>query len=487
MAQTTLSYPQYDGAVNVKNFGAVGDGVTDDTAAFTAALTAAGRNGSVYVPVGTYLTSSTIALSEEGQKLYGECWRGSIIYYTGTGTAINTKKVAQEVCYLHITSLDPTTVGHIVSDNSGSGTGDVGILLEHVDGHIHHNTISYFNSASLNAAAIKTNGTVGFSNNIHDNYIRYCWGGITLEDTITDTSIRDNTILDIEKYGISVGYDWDAAAQTTFTGDNFRIDNNLIQNVCKNKSAGGGVGDGFAIRINTAVTSHLTGNYVEDYDAQSGFVAYGIYCDGITGGDKLLGTRIDNNNVVTSFGGTSYSVWIDNAWYGGGHGNHFGAGGGGQVHLTANARYFHFGINYFTGAPAAPYTLNGTSNSAYDPVLSKVTSSSGYTLQYDHAIRMSARSINTEATLTVNSVAPDVSTGNQFVTANTSPTTYNNFSGTDGQTIMVIFGDANSTVDFTGTSLKGNAGVDWTPSSDDHMVCTRSGGNWYCVISDNTV
>lgn len=42
--------------VNVRDYGAVGDGTTDDTAAFTAALT----NASVFIPTGTYLISSTI-------------------------------------------------------------------------------------------------------------------------------------------------------------------------------------------------------------------------------------------------------------------------------------------------------------------------------------------------------------------------------------------------------------------------------------------
>ena len=43
--------------VSVKDFGAVGDGVTDDTAAFTAARTAS--SGRYYVPDGTYLVASS--------------------------------------------------------------------------------------------------------------------------------------------------------------------------------------------------------------------------------------------------------------------------------------------------------------------------------------------------------------------------------------------------------------------------------------------
>lgn len=41
--------------VNVKSYGAVGDGVTDDFQAIQDAITAAGTNGSVFAPAGTYL------------------------------------------------------------------------------------------------------------------------------------------------------------------------------------------------------------------------------------------------------------------------------------------------------------------------------------------------------------------------------------------------------------------------------------------------
>ncbi len=54
------------GIFNVRNYGAVGDGVKDDTAAFVAAI-AAGQNGprgsQVVVPAGTYLISRTLELS----------------------------------------------------------------------------------------------------------------------------------------------------------------------------------------------------------------------------------------------------------------------------------------------------------------------------------------------------------------------------------------------------------------------------------------
>lgn len=75
-----------------------------------------------------------------------------------------------------------------------------------------------------------------------------------------------------------------------------------------------------------------------------------------------------------------------------------------------------------------------------------------------------------------------------FRTANTGATTITDLDdGEEGQEVVVLFGDGNTTVDFTGTNLNGNAGADWSPAQGDHMRCfTVDGTNWYCEISDNT-
>jgi len=53
-----------DNVINVKRYGATGDGSSDDTVAINAAITAATTNGNtVYFPAGTYRFTSTLALS----------------------------------------------------------------------------------------------------------------------------------------------------------------------------------------------------------------------------------------------------------------------------------------------------------------------------------------------------------------------------------------------------------------------------------------
>lgn len=94
---------------------------------------------------------------------------------------------------------------------------------------------------------------------------------------------------------------------------------------------------------------------------------------------------------------------------------------------------------------------------------------------------------NTVLTFAAGDPTPSVAGGNVFKTANTAATTISMLDGgTVGQTVFIIINDANTTIDFTGTNLKGNAGVDWTPTTNDHLICTFDGTNWFCRISDNT-
>lgn len=85
MSLTKVTYSMISGAVaNALDFGAVGNGVTDDTAAIQAAIDFIGVNspvgGIVYLPKGLYLTSATLDLDYDNVQLIGE----------GTGVNHNT-------------------------------------------------------------------------------------------------------------------------------------------------------------------------------------------------------------------------------------------------------------------------------------------------------------------------------------------------------------------------------------------------------------
>ena len=75
---------------NVSDYGATGDGVTDDTAAIQAAITAAqtAGGGRVYLPGGTYLLTAALTISTSGIILEGAGWGGGTGGGTFQGTAL---------------------------------------------------------------------------------------------------------------------------------------------------------------------------------------------------------------------------------------------------------------------------------------------------------------------------------------------------------------------------------------------------------------
>ncbi len=62
--------PDVPVAANVKTFGAVGDGKTDDTAAFRKAV-AATENGAIFIPAGRYVLTDTVRIEKSGLVLRG--------------------------------------------------------------------------------------------------------------------------------------------------------------------------------------------------------------------------------------------------------------------------------------------------------------------------------------------------------------------------------------------------------------------------------
>jgi hypothetical protein len=127
--------------VSVKDFGAVGNGVADDTAAIQAAINAAlSSKASLYVPTGNYKLTSQInvniydASDGRGLIIYGDSWGSKfIVNHTGTGFFLNCTPSFQ-VFQIHLKDLRFTdgtvTPNKLVHNNGAINTVINGCIFE---------------------------------------------------------------------------------------------------------------------------------------------------------------------------------------------------------------------------------------------------------------------------------------------------------------------------------------------------------------------
>ena len=191
-------------------------------------------------------------------------------------------------------------------------------------------------------------------------------------------------------------------------------------------------------------------------------------------------------NPIEDLGGVN--MWVDTTWRRYIWASTLSAGAGGSNAV----------IWWPDGTPAAPIDLyiddvmalelsaEGDVPLALDRAIYIPTATT--TKQITNSLLAPTRFVNNDVQAFVSvDATPSVAKGNFFNTSSTAATTITMFDGgVAGQKIMVLIGDANTIIDFTGTNLKGNAGVNWSPANGDWMECIYSGTNWYCSVHDCT-
>lgn len=110
-----------DAVFNIKDFGAVGDGIADDTAAIQAAIDATpAGGGTVYVPTGLYLIDPAVSIivktgltifgdGREASQLVAKPVGGAVIKRQRSTTGPNARISAVKICDLGIILRHPTT------------------------------------------------------------------------------------------------------------------------------------------------------------------------------------------------------------------------------------------------------------------------------------------------------------------------------------------------------------------------------------------
>lgn len=166
MSLTKVTYAMIDGAVyNVLDFGAVGDGITDDTAALQDAIdaAAAGNVKTVFFPFGTYLITAALDLKAKQVNLIGEGYLSKSPEIVGNfnGFLVDCSGSAPSTYYepYYFSGLK------FVNSNNGTALGSAGCLKLHYTG-----TIKVEN-CTIQAQAIGVSMTETISATFTDCYV----------------------------------------------------------------------------------------------------------------------------------------------------------------------------------------------------------------------------------------------------------------------------------------------------------------------------
>ncbi|PQP03831.1 mannuronan epimerase [Pseudomonas frederiksbergensis] len=197
---------------NAQNFGAKGDGITDDTAAIQSAIDAAAAagGGQVYMPTGTYIVSGGVEPSD------GCLMLKSNVYLYGDGMGATTIKVADG---------SDTKITGVIRSAYGEETHDFGVSNLTIDGNRDNTTgkidgwfngyipgqAGYDSNVTLDSVEIKDCSGYGFDpheqtvNMVIKNSVSHGNGldGF-VADFLSNSTFENNVAYDNDRHGFNV-------------------------------------------------------------------------------------------------------------------------------------------------------------------------------------------------------------------------------------------------------------------------------------------
>ena len=344
--------------VSVKDFGATGDGSTDDSTAVQAALSSGAL--SVYFPKGTYILGTTCTIPSS-VRVCGSGW-GSIIkakstlasttlgsatvyvlLTNSTPTGGNSKILIEDLAFdmtnkdvagAHCVHLRNCTNSHVRRCSTQYGDDGVamtlanGCTISHCDGREHANAAFDMWETTIDSAIINNNiyGSSGGRGQLYGILVT----GLTILDVAATSSrvkVQGNTIYGVQGPGIwiqggVVGAQTGAVTYCNVTG-------NIIGNMISNAGIRLSEGTGHVV-ANNIIASTWQGGIQIQGEASAGAagaaqncIIKGNYLTGINGstnggidaifiGNSGNGTLVEGNTVITglhkyalSFGSTT--------------------------------------------------------------------------------------------------------------------------------------------------------------------------------------
>ena len=489
---------------DVRAFGAVGDGYTDNQAAFQAANDFLVDGGTIRVPKGKFFFAGSVNLSAnvnvvgmgapsiircrnmlsgfaafdisgEGNRIKDLVFKGIVENKNGsTAIDVSGSDVAVENCSVEGFQSGVVLSGTNVrlSNSSISGSYQSGVYLYSLHGGaIDANTISGCGSSGIKGAEDAPGGPG--HNTIEDLLLsnNICAGngvsGIELTCGMSGVKLDNNICRDNSAYGIQISIPSEAVQ-----------DGNVL---VRNNSCYQNVSDGlFVYRLDQAAIIH---NRCYQ-NSGSGIVCFGIINSNISGnllvengshGLKFSGSSGDESallNVTANVcfdngdGANDYGIYVEKYSE--------------QMKLVSNTALNQSSSNQTSGIRVEnAATANIITKNNFSPN-DKVSAGRGVVVQgpansgHDNEVTQGGIS-----GLEVNGTTPGVHGGGLHYTQNTVSTTVTSFiGGTSAQVIRVLFLDNNTTIKHEDSSIVLAGELDWSPGLNDSLTLMYRGGRW---------
>ena len=282
--------------ISVKDFGAIGDGTTNDTSAVQAALTAVQTTGgTLYFPTGTYLIDS-LGVTSSNVTLRGAGMFKSILLNSQTTglSFVYIQASNVEVCDLQID-------GAFANQSANTGTALI-LALNPTTGKAQNISV---HDCLVKAAGFDAIGAFNIIRSKIQNNIVYGYfdSGIDIVDGCTDVLVDGNSIINTGKYGIYV----ETNDNVTYNNNNnIVINGNTITQLAAPSGTGIGIGIGNHVDniqiSNNAVSLEYAGTFgIKSILTGESIVISGNVIRGNTGGPaSTTGIYVENISTYSA-------------------------------------------------------------------------------------------------------------------------------------------------------------------------------------------